>query len=352
MAVAVPLVLGAAGYYAATAIATTLALSATGVAVAGAVGFSLGSSIGSSMTAPGGGSVEGPRATDNQIQQSSYGRFIPIVYGTAKLAGNVIWSSDIREVRKETRSGGGGGKGGGGGGGGTTVVTYSYYCSWALGICEGPVTSIHRIWFDADLVYEQKNSGVTWHPDVKEKMTFYAGTDLQDADPLMQGFLGMANVPAYRGLCYLIFSDVLLEKWANRIPNVTVELSAFPKGSRTSKLYPQALDEKIKPRLEVISVVRRFQESRTLSESLYPLLGITAVEIKAKGQYEFSDQSTGALTVDGLLVKTVLNQTGVLPDLASASVTIMNGKQDYEAQTELLPEAASASVSILGGSLA
>lgn len=351
MAVAVPLVLGAAGYYAATAIATTLALSATGVAVAGAIGFSLGSSVGSSMTAPGGGSVEGPRATDNQIQQSSYGRFIPIVYGNAKLAGNVIWSSEIREVRKETRSGGGG-KGGGGGGGGTTVVTYSYYCSWALGLCEGPVTSIRRIWFDADLVYEQTNSGATWHPDVKEKMTFYPGTDLQAGDPLMQGFLGLANVPAYRGLCYLVFNDVLLEKWANRIPNVTVELNAYPRGSRTSKLYPQAIDEKTLPRLEIRSVVRRAQESRSLLEAMAPIISINSVEIKAKGQYELSEQTVGALAIQGLLIKKVLNSTTLPAEQATAGVTLLNGTQDFEAQTELPAEGTSASVTILGGSLA
>ena len=33
------------------------------------------------------------------IQTSTYNKIIPVIYGTVRLAGNVIWMSDIREVK-------------------------------------------------------------------------------------------------------------------------------------------------------------------------------------------------------------------------------------------------------------
>ena len=55
---------------------------------------------------------EGPRLADLRAQTSTYGNMIPKVYGTMRLAGNVIWATDIKEVKTEktftqTSSGGG-----------------------------------------------------------------------------------------------------------------------------------------------------------------------------------------------------------------------------------------------------
>jgi len=64
------------------------------------------------------------------VQASTYGKAIPVVYGNARIAGNVIWSRPINEhVTTSTQSSGGGKGGGRGGGGGsveTTTTTYSY----------------------------------------------------------------------------------------------------------------------------------------------------------------------------------------------------------------------------------
>jgi hypothetical protein len=42
----------------------------------------------------------------------------------------------------------GGGKGGGGGDQTVTSKSYRYYADIALGLCEGPITSVYRIWVD------------------------------------------------------------------------------------------------------------------------------------------------------------------------------------------------------------
>src|SRR5688572_20902351 len=45
---------------------------------------------------------EGARLSDLRVQISSYGQVIPKVYGNMRLAGNVIWATDIKEVAHET----------------------------------------------------------------------------------------------------------------------------------------------------------------------------------------------------------------------------------------------------------
>ena len=75
------------------------------------IGYSLGSIVGSLLFPPDLGSVEGPRLQDLQIQSSAEGAPIADVYGTARVAGNVIWGKPLEEHRHEEETGG---KGGGG----------------------------------------------------------------------------------------------------------------------------------------------------------------------------------------------------------------------------------------------
>jgi hypothetical protein len=42
----------------------------------------------------------------------------------------------------------------------------------------------------------------------------------------MEMHLGAGNVPAFRGLCYLVFDDLQLKDFANRIPNISAEVVA------------------------------------------------------------------------------------------------------------------------------
>lgn len=80
------------------------------------------------------------------IQQSSYSMPVPIIYGTNRTSGNLIWYSNFQQVL--TSTGGTSGKGGVGGGGGKGGGSqqYQYYASLAIGICEGPITGIGKIW--------------------------------------------------------------------------------------------------------------------------------------------------------------------------------------------------------------
>ncbi|MFP3025403.1 MAG: hypothetical protein ACEY3L_03820, partial [Wolbachia sp.] len=71
--------------------------------------------------------THGARLKNLQVQTSTYGRTIPIIYGTARVAGNIIWSQPIKEEAITTKSKIGRGMN----------VTYNYYATLAIAICKG-----------------------------------------------------------------------------------------------------------------------------------------------------------------------------------------------------------------------
>lgn len=92
-----------------------------------------------------------PALTGLQVQTSAYGKVIPIVYGTTRIAPNLIWYGDFLATPHNSGSSGGGGKGGitgggGGKGGGGGSTTYTYSAAVALGLCEGPIGAIGTVW--------------------------------------------------------------------------------------------------------------------------------------------------------------------------------------------------------------
>lgn len=171
---------------------------------------------------------EGSRLTDLMVQASTYGKSIPVVYGNARIAGNVIWSQPIQEHVTTTTQSSGGGKGGGGGGVETTTTTYTYTASLAIAICEGAITEVIRVWADAKQLDLTQGS-----------YTLYLGDETQLPDTFMSSFFPVGETPAYRGTAYVVIKDFPLGDFGNRIPNFTFEVR------RTMK-KPNDLEDKIK----------------------------------------------------------------------------------------------------------
>lgn len=163
-------------------------------------------------------SVQGPRLADLDVMASTEGAPIPRVYGRARLSGQVIWATRLEEVvstRTET-SGGGGGKGGitgGGGGGSVTTTTYSYYANFAVGLCEGEIGHVGRIWADGKPL-DLSGFNVRAH----------RGGEDQEPDDLIVAKEGAENAPAYRGLAYVVFERLPLADFGNRIPQLSFEI--------------------------------------------------------------------------------------------------------------------------------
>jgi hypothetical protein len=92
-------------------------------------------------------SQQSTRLWGYRVQTSVYGRGIPIIYGTTRVSGNVIWTGDWQAV--EAKQGGkGGGKGSGSGKGGSQDKQYTYRTALMIGLCQGPVEGILSVWQD------------------------------------------------------------------------------------------------------------------------------------------------------------------------------------------------------------
>ncbi|GGB30314.1 hypothetical protein GCM10011380_19740 [Sphingomonas metalli] len=184
----------------------TLVLTAVGSALGGPVGGAIGGLIGNGLDHRLlGRRRDGPRLTELAVQTSSYGTAIPLVFGTMRVAGTVIWSTDL----KEARSGGGKGQG----------TRYGYSASFAVLLSGRPIRRIGRIWADGRLV-----RGAAGDLKVKAGLCLHAGGEDQPVDPLIASARG--TTPAYRGMAYLVWEDLPLADFGNRIPQMTVEVIA------------------------------------------------------------------------------------------------------------------------------
>ena len=103
------------------------------------LGWIIGSTIGGLVFAPSQPTInqQGPRLGDLKVQTSKYGATIPKVYGSGRIAGNMIWSTPILETSTTTSTTVGGK--GVQSGQDVNTTTYSYSQSFAIGICEGPI---------------------------------------------------------------------------------------------------------------------------------------------------------------------------------------------------------------------
>lgn len=215
------LVLSAVGASIGGSLATGFLGTALGVA-GGFAGGLVGGSIDRALGIAPSRRVEGPRLGDLSVQSSAYGQTVPLVYGTMRVAGNVIWATGIRETRQEeTQS-----AGGKGGGVSVTQVTYTYSVSCAVAVAGRPITGIGRVWADGKLL-----RGPSGSLAVGGTMRVHTGGEAQPPDPLIEALEGMGNAPAYRGLAYVVFEDLQLAEYANRIPNLTFEVIADAGGA-------------------------------------------------------------------------------------------------------------------------
>ncbi len=190
----------------------TLVLTTVGTLVGGPIGGAIGGLVGNiidgAIFAPKGG--VGPRLSDLGVQLSGYGQVLPRLYGTVRAAGSVVWSSGLRETAHRS-----GGKRTGG-----RRTTYSYSSSFAVALSARPIRSIRRVWADGKLL---RNSA--GQLTVGGMMRVYPGSERQDADPLIAAHEGV-DAPAYRGVGYVVFEDLQLAEFGNRLPNLTFEIDA------------------------------------------------------------------------------------------------------------------------------
>ncbi len=178
-------------------------LGISAVTIGGAIGSMAGSLVDSFIV---GAMTPRPEAAPDQLRVTSAteGMAIPRVFGRMRLGGNIVWATDFQEKQ----AGGGLGKGFGGASDGE-----GYVASFAVALCEGSITGIGRIWADGELL---DTSTVTWR--------WYPGDEAQAADPFIAAKMGAEGAPAYRGTAYVVFEELDLTPFGNRIPQLSFEV--------------------------------------------------------------------------------------------------------------------------------
>ena len=210
----------------------TLLLTAVGTALGGPIGGALGALIGQQVDAavfapPG---QKGPRLKDLSVQSSSYGAPIPRHYGRMRVAGSVIWATELVENREKS----------GGGKGRPKTVTYSYSSSFAVALASRPILGVGRIWADGNLL-----RGAEGDLKAAGSLRVHLGHGDQAPDPLIAAAEGVGSgavaCPAFRHTAYAVLEDLALADFGNRIPSLTFEVIADDGTVSLAELLADAL---------------------------------------------------------------------------------------------------------------
>jgi hypothetical protein len=210
------------------------------------IGFAIGNAIGGVVDPL---IIRGPKLGDVGQQTAQEGGPRPIVFGLSQpMAGNIIASGQVHRIKRRKRQGKGGPK----------VEEEHLLRTYAIGICEGPVTKLVRVWRNGELIYngqelDELNFDGTDTPEsfaeaihlitsnnfkVGQKATFYAGTFDQEADPGLQEEFGVDGTPPYRGTAYIVIRNDDLTDQRGAIPQYTFQVERCEGTFLTSRPYP------------------------------------------------------------------------------------------------------------------
>ena len=146
-----------------------------------------------------------PRFNALKYEQSTYGAAKPVLYGTNRLCGNIIDSTDFKAVEhKETTRMGKGGQS-------NTTVSYTYTARTVIGLCEGTIDGVRKVIFD-DGTYSLSDLN----------LNLFKGTSNQDVWGEMYS-LHPERALHYRNLAYAAGNIVLTN--SGSVPQFSFEIS-------------------------------------------------------------------------------------------------------------------------------
>lgn len=122
------------------------------------------------------------------VNTAEYGAVVPEIIGTARTAGNVIYYDDFTaHEHRETHKAGKGGKSK------QVSITYTYTVAVILGLCEGPISGIGKVWI---------GKNVHNYPADEIQLTLFDGKENQQPWAYTQGKHPEKALP-YPGLAYM-----------------------------------------------------------------------------------------------------------------------------------------------------
>lgn len=91
-------------------------------------------------------STTAEKLSDFQINSASYGESVPVIFGTTRISGNIIDWFDFTAIPHTTTT-----RTGKGGGSKSKSTDFTYTVACLLGLAEGPIGGIGRIWKDKEI---------------------------------------------------------------------------------------------------------------------------------------------------------------------------------------------------------
>lgn len=177
-----------------------------------AYGFQLGLLAGSALFPTQLPSVSGPRLEDLTTTNAEIGGPIVIPWGSPPVAGTVMHLGELREVETTDKQGGKGAPE-------QSVTTYTYFQNIAIGLAEHrPGIRLAAAWENGAVVYDirpkredESGDDYTQRQNASaayaETFVFHDGNEDQMPDPTIEMDKGAGNVPAHRGIAYIVFPD-------------------------------------------------------------------------------------------------------------------------------------------------
>jgi hypothetical protein len=213
-------------------------------APAGAMwGFSIGAMIGgisSQLFWPEKADINAPpppQPHETRLQFSSWGMAIPIQYDSGRMAGNVIYMSDIKETIKRHKDRLNGVR--------YYEMTKTYTATFAIAFCE-PIENVGRIWINNKVFADYRNplspnypvgdgdmAYANWQTTIARSAIYFSihlGSETQAADASISALLTAAEVPAYRGVTYIVFKDFPVGEFSG-VPTIEIESNPVPHGN-------------------------------------------------------------------------------------------------------------------------
>ena len=187
--------------------------------------------------------VPGQKLGDLDVQTSKEGEPRPVIWGISPpIAGNLIACQEPpRIVRKKQKSGGKGG-------GGSSTYTEVPYRTYAVRICEGPITGVRRVWRNNKLVYDGR-PGSEWgaknNATFLKRARFYLGGWDQMPSPDLETVFGAGNVTAHRGTAYMVMADEDLSDMGGAVPQWKFQVERAEGYALTSRPYPVETQESL-----------------------------------------------------------------------------------------------------------
>lgn len=282
----------------------TLVLTAIGSAIGGPIGGAIGSIIGqqvdSAIFVP--KARQGARLKELAVQTSSYGSQVPAIFGAMRVAGTVIWATDL--IERRAKSGGGKGR--------PSSINYSYSVSMAVALSSRPIDRIGRIWADGNVL-----RGIGGDLKVDTQLRIYTGHDDQPLDPLMASAEQSGQCPAYRGIAYALFEDLQLADYGNRIPSLTFEIFERDGPVPVNAIFGAALGADLQG--TSLQSVQGFAASgASAQEPLGALLDVLPIELRAcEATLQVRDPSISA---DSAAIAPICEENRKKYDLPSRSL--------------------------------